>query len=122
MATLAPEVTCKRKRIRLPYMAAVELTTSEGQRIRGNLRDIGLDSVFIKTDIDLCESSRSMIVEVAMTITQGDSSMTICTHGKIIRTDKDGCAVQFSEPLKWWPVFSLFPINDHFMFDLVSNT
>ncbi len=122
MATLAQKISCKRKRVRLSYMAAVELVTCEGRRIKGNLRDIGINSIFVKTENYTNNSRNLEAVEVSMTITRGGSSMTISTHGKIIRTDGEGCAVQFTEPLKWWPVFSLFPINDDFMFDLVSTT
>lgn len=122
MASLAQDISCKRKRIRIQYMAAVELSTAEGRRIRGNLRDIGIDSIYVKTEQDVFELVDLAEVDIVMTITRGGSSLTIRTQGQVIRSDSEGCAVQFLEPLKWWPVFSHFPINDDFMFDLVSAT
>lgn len=112
----------RRDRIRLQYLAAAKLTKVNGSVVHGNLRDIGIDSLFIK--IDGGQSTKLSIeeaVEVTITVTQGQSCLTINTPGKVLRLDEDGVAVTFTEPLKWWPVFSLFPVNEQFLFDVVTK-
>ena len=116
------EMKCRRGRLRLPYIAAVELTTVEGRVIRGNLRDIGLESMFAKVEKrsggDLQPGDD---VNVCLQVTQGQSRLTIGTPGKVVRFDEQGCALIFKEKLKWWPLFSLFPMNEQFLFDVVAN-
>lgn len=116
------EVKCRRGRLRLPYIAAVELTTVEGRVIRGNLRDIGLESMFAKVEKRSgCDLHPGDDVDVCLQVTQGRSRLTIGTPGKVIRFDEQGCALIFKEKLKWWPLFSLFPMNEQFLFDVVAN-
>lgn len=121
----APELVEKssRGKIRINYMAAVEVTSEGGAVYRGNLRDIGIESLFVKnenTGKKLTQLIPGTRVRVALTVNQGDSCLTIGSQGKILRTDDDGIAIIFSEPLKWWPVFSVFPQNEQFLFDVVS--
>lgn len=113
----------ERERVRINYLAAVEITAPDGSVRRGNLRDIGLESLFVKIE----GSSKvphlptpDTLVNVTITVNQGESYLTIGTRGRILRTDNDGVAIIFSEPLRWWPVFSVFPLNDQFLFDVVS--
>lgn len=112
----------KRERLRLNYLAAAIITTSKGEVVRGNLRDIGIESLYIKIE----KKGRGTIalkdsVDVDIIVTQGVSRLTIATPGKIIRVDDEGVAILFTEPLKWWPIFSLFPVNEHFLFDIVTK-
>lgn len=112
-----------RERVRINYLASVEITSGDGSVRRGNLRDIGQESLFVK--IDRSKKAVQMplpdsVVDVSITVNQGDSRLTIGSPGKILRTDKDGVAIIFSEPLKWWPIFSVFPQNDQFLLDMVS--
>lgn len=113
----------ERERVRINYLAAVEITSGDGAIRRGNLRDIGIDSLFVKIDgsskVPFLPSPESE-VDVAITVNQGDSRLTIGSLGTVLRTDNDGVAIVFSEPLKWWPVFSVFPQNEQFLLDMVS--
>lgn len=122
MAQLAVATTCKRDRSRLKYLAAVKITNSDGLSLRGNLRDIGINSLFMKTEKIPEEDLGATSVEVAIIVKRRESSLTIETPGEIIRVDDDGLAIKFAEPLSWWPIFSLFPVNERFMFDIVSST
>ena len=112
----------RRERLRLNYLAAAKITTADGMVVRGNLRDIGIESLYIKIDKLIKETLRpNDSVDVDIIVTQGASRLTITAPGKIIRADDEGIAVMFTEPLKWWPIFSLFPVNEHFLFDIVTK-
>lgn len=116
------EGKCRRERSRLPYLAAVELITGKGKVIRGNLRDIGIEGMFAKVDKRLrAELHPGEDVTAYLLVTQGKSRLTIGMPGRIIRIDDQGFALIFSEKLKWWPLFSLFPVNEQFLFDVVAN-
>jgi hypothetical protein len=112
----------RRERLRLHYLAATKITTAGGRVVSGNLRDIGIDSLFTKIEKKQSENLfQGEQVDVAIIVNQGASRLTITTPGTIIRGDDDGVAIIFAEPLKWWPIFSLFPINEHFLFDVVTK-
>lgn len=116
------EKECRRERLRLRYLAAVKLKTAHGKVIRGNLRDIGIESIFVRVDkrpenvIQIGEN-----VDVVLSVAQGESRLIIGIPGKVIRSDDDGFALIFVEKLKWWPIFSLFPVNEQFLFDVVTK-
>lgn len=115
----------RRKRLRLRYLAAAKITTAKGKILHGNLRDIGIDSLYIKIDKELEKAFDVYVeesVDVALIVMQGVSRLTIETEGKITRKDIDGVAISFTDPLKWWPIFSFFPVNEHFLFDVVTKT
>lgn len=112
----------KRKKIRLCYLAAVKITTSDGKVIRANLRDIGIESLFAKFEKNPKKNyAIEDYVDIEISVNQGASRLTISTSGKILREDEDGVAILFVEPLKWWPIFSVFPVNEHFLFDIVAK-
>jgi hypothetical protein len=116
------EKKCKRERLRLRHLAAVELKTAHGKVIRGNLRDIGIESMFVRVEkklVGLLQLGEN--VDIALSVTQGESRLTISFPGKVIRSDDDGFALIFTEKLKWWPIFSLFPVNEQFLFDVVTK-
>ena len=48
----------------LQYLAAATLTKDDGRVIRGNLRDIGIDSVFIKIDKALCNIGQFSFIRI----------------------------------------------------------
>lgn len=113
---------CRRQHLRLNYLAAVTLSLNDGTVIKGNLRDIGIQSLFAKIEnCNIKELNFKEFSEVAISVTQGDSKMTITILGKPLRQDDDGVAISFSEPLKWWPIFSLFPVTEQFLFDIVAK-
>jgi len=113
---------CRRERLRLHYLAAVELTTAHGKVVRGNLRDIGIESMFAKVEKRHMEFLLlGENVDVALSVSQGKSRLTIGFPGKVIRVDDEGFALIFTEKLKWWPIFSVFPMNEQFLFDVVAD-
>lgn len=116
------EEKCRRGRLRLSYIAAVELTTAKGRVIRGNLRDIGIEGMFAKIDRrSRVELRIGEDVTVSLKVTQGKSRLTIGMPARIVRADEQGYALVFPERFKWWPLFSLFPVNEQFLFDVVAN-
>jgi len=112
----------RRERLRLRYLAAAKITSLEGKVVRGNIRDIGIESIFVKIDGAFKTVLHpELSVDIEIIVNQGPSRLTISTPGKVIRQDDDGVAILFIEPLKWWPIFSLFPVNEHFLFDVVTK-
>lgn len=117
------EEKSSRGRVRINYVAAVKVVAGNGSIYRGNLRDISRDSLFVKIERpgrNLWHLNPGTQVQVVLTVHQGDSRLTIESYGKTLRVDDDGVAINFTEPLKWWPVFSVFPQNEQFLFDMVS--
>ncbi len=113
---------CRRERIRLSYLAAAKIKTETGSVVCGNLRDIGIESVYIKINkLQQNLFTQDEYVDIDIIVTQGVSRLTIAVPGMIFRVDGEGVVVMFSEPLKWWPIFSLFPVNDQFLFDIVTQ-
>ena len=119
---ISGDKNCRRERLRIRYLATVYVTIAHGDVIRGNLRDISIDGMFVKVEKILQTFPKPEdLIEVALSVVQGKSKLTISISGKIARCDADGFAITFAEKLKWWPVFSLFPINDQFLFDVVAE-
>lgn len=99
-----------RERMRVHYTADVSVETLDNRESRGLLRDIGLNSLYVVVDQkegDTLIFDEEVNVKVAL---QADgSSLTIKLHGYVARMDKEGFVVQFSKPLRWWPIFIMFP-------------
>ena len=113
---------CRRKRLRVPYLAAVDVLTAHGAVIKGSLRDISLLGMFVKAEklSEIWVKPGTATVST-LSISQGKSKLTISIPGEVARCDAGGFAVIFTEALKWWPIFILFPITDQFLFDIVAE-
>ncbi len=121
MALNGVSKNCRRERTRLNYLAVAKIQTEIGMAVFGNLRDIAIESLYVKID----EPGKVILhhndtVDVDIMVTKGLSRLTIAVPGVISRVDDDGVVVMFTEPLKWWPIFSLFPVNEQFLFDIVA--
>jgi len=122
MALNGVSKNCRRKRTRLNYLAVAKIQSEIGMAVFGNLRDIAIESLYVKID----EPGKVILhhndtVDVDIMVTKGLSRLTIAVPGVISRVDDDGVVVMFTEPLKWWPIFSLFPVNEQFFFDIVTQ-
>ncbi len=113
---------CRRERTRLNYLAVAKIRTKTGMDVVGNLRDIAIESLYVKIDEEQNATlNQQDTVDVDIMVTKGASRLTIAVPGEISRIDDDGVVVMFTEPLKWWPIFSLFPVNEQFLFDIVTK-
>jgi hypothetical protein len=108
-------VSChdERQRSRLNCRAVVQIETIDHRRVKGHMRDIGLHSLYLFTDED---SDDFLIygepVSVKVTLRHANSSLSIELDGNIARMDDLGFAVKFAHALKWWPVFTMFPVTE----------
>ncbi len=99
-----------RERLRVKYTADVYLETQDHRTSKGQLRDIGLNSLYLiadTQDVDTLISGEE--VNVKVTLQADGSSLTIELDGSIGRMDEAGFVIQFSNPLRWWPIFVMFP-------------
>lgn len=100
----------ERQRLRVNCSARVHVETRDRRIIRGRLRDVGMESLYLFFDSD---SEPFLIygekVNVKVTMQRDSSSLTIELDGNVARMDDSGFVVQFSRSLRWWPVFILFP-------------
>ena len=107
----AVEIEDERKRSRLNYSATVLVETVDKRCVTGTMRDIGLHSLYLFTEAgndDFIISGEP--VRVKVTMSRGSSNLTIELDGHIGRMDDEGFVIKFSHTLKWWPVFTMFPM------------
>lgn len=106
----AVRIKDERQRLRVNCNARVLVETGDRRVIRGRLRDVGLQSLYLFLDSD---SEAFLIygekVQVKVTMQRDNSSLTIELDGNVTRMDDSGFVVQFSRSLRWWPVFIMFP-------------
>ena len=118
----ADKIECRRSCNRLKYIAAVKIVSDSGELFWGSLHNISQDGIYVKF-----ESSGNQTlnigrnVDVAIMIMQGDSRLTIETAGLVVRKGDNGIGIQFRSALRWWPFFSLFPVDDDFMLGIVAS-
>lgn len=107
-------VTDDRKRSRLACNATVQVATVDNRIIHGQLRDIGLHSLYLFTDNendDFLIYGETVRVKVAMR--RGESHLTVEIDGNIARMDDLGFVILFRQALRWWPVFTMFPSSEN---------
>jgi len=97
-----------RERTRIKYSSVVEIKTNNGAAITSQLRDIGMESLYVYSDSNHPLETGEH-VEVRIIIKGEGSKLIIDSAGKVTRIDNDGFAVVFSSRLEWWPVFASFP-------------
>ncbi len=95
-----------RKRARFDYSAHALVRSINHGTIKGNVRDIGQESIYLYMEpfLDL-----GLKVDIEITLNGVDSQLLVKVPGQVIRTDLDGTAFRFFNPLEWWPLFTLFP-------------
>lgn len=103
-------VSDDRERLRLSSNAIVKVETVDRRIVQGQLRDIGMHSLYLFTS---GENDEFLIhgepVKVILKMRSGSSNLIIEVEGNIARMDECGFVVQFKDSLKWWPVFTMFP-------------
>lgn len=104
-----------RQRLRVQCSAQVEVETGDRRVVKGRLRDVGLNSLYLFAD----ESRDAFLIEgesvkVKVAMQRDNSTLTIELEGQVARMDDFGFVVQFARSLRWWPVFIMFPSRkDH---------
>ncbi|BCL61183.1 hypothetical protein DGMP_18760 [Desulfomarina profundi] len=106
----------RRERMRLHYSAAVEITVKSGDVIKGNLRDIAIESIYFSSDSSVLKTLEpGDDVDVDISVEVSGSCLIIRSSGYVARREEGGVAIRFVSPLKWWPVFCFFPSNESFL-------
>lgn len=100
----------ERERCRLSCNAEVQVETLDHRIVQGQMRDIGLQSLYLYTD----ENSDDFLiygeqVRVRVTMHRDGSDLSVEMEGNVGRMDEQGFVVRFDHSLKWWPVFTMFP-------------
>lgn len=100
----------ERQRCRLSCTGEVQVETIDHRIVQGQMRDIGLQSLYLYTD----ENSDDFLiygeqVRVKVTMRWDGSDLSVELNGIVGRMDEQGFVVRFDHALKWWPVFALFP-------------
>lgn len=98
----------KRAKTRLSYSAHVLIRSENGELIKGVARDISLDAIYVNC-APAFEGGEKVNLEIILIGKQ--SELIIKAPAKVNRTDKNGIALNFYNPLEWWPVFSHFPLH-----------
>lgn len=112
----------RRERCRISYIAAAKLRSVSPSESSGRLKDISASGCRII--IDTAGRKKLAIddeVTVSISIMRGKSQLSLSCPGRIVRTGTTEAAVAFAEPLCWWPLFSHFPVDDQFCFDIVRT-
>ncbi len=104
-----PEYERERSRIRVDYLTDVEIKLSDNTIVSGMVHDISLNAIYILTDPVFQINDQ---VKIKIILRGRDSELNIKVPAKVVRTDKNGVALQFYNPLEWWPIFALFPMHN----------
>lgn len=99
-----------RERARLEHNAQIEIIVDGTVAVTGQLRNISLQGLYVATGeakAFLPYTTGSVVVRISMR--SGQSKLAIDVRGNIVRVDDGGCAISFTHPLMWLPVFTAFP-------------
>ena len=98
----------KRTRARIQYSAHALVKSSTKGVIKGVVRDISIDSIYL-----LCKPTLKLEDKVNLEIflIGKDSELIIRIPARVKRKDQGGIAFCFINPLEWWPIFSQFPLH-----------
>ncbi len=96
----------RRVKTRISYSAHALVSSSTGETIKGIIRDVGPESIYL--DIDpVFELDEPVYVEIILL--GANSQLTIKMPVRVVRKDQNGVAMRFFTPLEWLPIFSYFP-------------
>lgn len=104
-----------RERLRVYCDADVKVATADKRLVKGKMRDVGLNSLYLYAD----DADNAFLIEgepvrVKIAMTRDGSNLTIELEGRVARMDDNGFVVQFTQSMRWWPVFIIFPSKkDH---------
>jgi hypothetical protein len=98
-----------RVRARMRYAAHILVRSSQTGTVKGTVRDISIDSVYLYLEHRLKIGEK---VNMEIILLGEDSQLSIKVSGRVVRLDAEGAALCFLKPLEWWPVFSVFPLHN----------
>jgi hypothetical protein len=96
----------RRVKTRINYSAHVLVSSSTGETIKGIIRDVGTESIYLDLD-PILELDEPVNLEIILL--GANSQLTIKMPARVVRKDQNGVAMRFFSPLEWLPVFSCFP-------------
>ncbi len=99
----------KRIQTRTNYSAHVLVNSGSGKTLKGVIRDISLDSIYLYIEPNF-EVGLPVMVEIILFGT--NSQLTIKMLARVTRQDQDGVVMNFITPLEWWPIFTYFSTYD----------
>lgn len=97
--------TERRKRLRIPFNTSVVVQTASKKKIEGELNDISINGIYIKSDTVL-KSGESC--EVKILITGKSNELRLKAEGWVARKGENGIGIQFKDDLEWWTIFSIY--------------
>ena len=95
----------KRVQTRTNYSAHALVNSGTGATIKGVIRDISIDSIYLFVE-PIFELDTPVMVEII--ILGVNSQLTVKMLARVVRKDQDGVAMHFFTPLEWWPIFTYF--------------
>lgn len=97
-----------RARTRVKYSAHVLAKTNDRETLKGTVRDIALDTIYLYIVPAFAVGEE---VNLEIVLLGADSQLRIKVAANVIRKDHDGIALRFTQPLEWWPIFTFFPLH-----------
>ena len=97
-----------RTRTRVKYSAHVLAKTRDRDALKGTVRDIALDTIYLYIVPAFAVDEE---VSLEIVLLGADSQLSIKVKANVIRKDHDGIALRFTKPLEWWPIFTFFPLH-----------
>ncbi len=95
----------RRVQTRINYLAHALVTSGTAETIKGIIRDVSLNSIYLYID-PVFELDKPVMVEIILL--GANSQLTVKMLARVARKDKDGVAMEFITPLEWWPIFTYF--------------
>lgn len=95
----------KRSRSRIDYVASITICPSGQSPLRGACTNVSMDGIYVETDqaVDVGIECGAKI------ILQGpNSTLTIDIIGVVVRSEDGFVALQFSDNLEWWAIFTIY--------------
>ncbi len=99
----------KRIQTRTNYAAHALVNTGTGKAIKGVIRDVSMDGIYLYIE-PLFEIGSPVMMEIILF--GANSQLTIKMLARVERMDQDGAAMSFMSPLEWWPIFTYFSTYD----------
>ncbi len=100
--------TSLRSRTRINYSAHAFIKSGAKGTTKGIVRDISIDSIYLNCQPKLAANDE---VSLEIVLLGNGSELIIKVAARVERTDNDGIALCFHNPLEWWPIFSQFPFH-----------
>lgn len=99
----------RRAQPRINYSAHALVTTGTGETVKGLIRDISTESIYLYIDPIF---KINCPVNIEIILLGANSQLAIKMPAKVARKDQNGVAMIFFTPLEWWPVFNYFSAHN----------